>query len=48
MAGAIVIAVLLVIVVLLFNAVWPPAWAPDAWRRWTRPLRRRLRPRHYR
>ncbi len=46
MAG---VALLLVIAaILLFNAVWPPSWAPDRWRHWTRPLRRKLRPRHYR
>ncbi|MDQ3896161.1 MAG: hypothetical protein M3326_02735 [Actinomycetota bacterium] len=48
MVGAIAIVIALVALLLLFNAIWPPAWAPEEWRRRTRPLRRRLRPRHYR
>ena len=43
------VAVVLValVVVLTILVVWPPAWVPAFWRRWTRPVRRRLRPRHY-
>lgn len=45
-----VVALLAVVVVasLAFLAVWPPAWAPEPWRRITRPLRHRARPRYYR
>jgi hypothetical protein len=39
--------VLVVVVVLALAAVWPPEWAPAKWRHWTRPLRRRVRPKHY-
>jgi hypothetical protein len=31
-----------------FYAVWPPYRAPDWWRALTRPLRRFVRPHHYR
>jgi hypothetical protein len=40
-------AFVLVVVALGLAALWPPVWAPERWRHWTRPLRRRVRPRHY-
>lgn len=43
---ALVLTVLVVIVV--FYAIWPPYRAPDWWRDLTRPLRRLVRPHYYR
>jgi hypothetical protein len=45
---AIVVLIVPAVLVLLLLAMFPPRVAPRRWRRWTRPLRRRLRPGHYR
>ena len=46
MAGVVVLGALLVVVLFLL-AVFPPK-GPHWWRHHTRPLRRRVRPGHYR
>gem|GEM_PF-5023506 len=41
------VLVLAVLAAVVASAVWPPPGTPMLWRRLTRPLRRRVRPRHY-
>ncbi|MGI8808214.1 MAG: hypothetical protein ACR2KK_10300 [Acidimicrobiales bacterium] len=43
----IVLVVLGTAAALALLALWPPASAPPWWRDLTRPVRHRLRPRHY-
>lgn len=45
--GLVLVALLLGLGVLLLFATFPPRTA-KRWRHWTRPIRRLLRPRHYR